>query len=100
MVDWCVRKITALVARSYSGAGVAEGPGSGEALGRMAPEEAVKAGLAETTAQAVQRHRADIRFRVGVVAVTMLRYLTEHVTKLPLGVMSRLLDTHGTAGCG
>ena len=24
----------------------------------------------------------------------LARYLTEHITKLPLGVMSRLLDTH------
>ncbi len=62
----------------------------------MAPEAAVKAGLAETASQAIDRHRAEIRFKVGVVAVTMLRYLTEHITKVPLGVMSRLLDTHGT----
>ena len=92
LVDWCVRKVTALVARSYSGESE---QGVSERLGGMAPEAAVRAAVAESPSQAVDRHRADIRFRVGVVAVTMLRYLTEHITKLPLGVMSRLLDTHG-----
>ena len=96
LVDWCVRKITALVARSY-------GPdphGSSrtvEQLGAMSPEAAVKAGLSETPSQAIDRHRSEIRFKVGVVAVTMLRYLTEHITKVPLGVMTRILDTHGEA---
>ena len=35
-----------------------------------------------------------MRFRSAVTAVSVMRYLTEHVAKLPLGVMSRLLDTH------
>ena len=49
--------------------------------------------------QELERQADDIDFRLAVVAVTLLRYLTEHITKLPLAVMTRLLDTHGMPRC-
>ena len=58
------------------------------------PKSAADVLKSETPSQALLRQQADIRFGVGMVALTMLRYLTEHMSKLPLAVMSRLLDTH------
>lgn len=46
-------------------------------------------------AQDLDQQRSEITFRTAVAAVTILRYLTEHVSKLPLGIITRLLDTHG-----
>jgi zinc finger MYND domain-containing protein 10 len=86
LVDWCVRKITFLISKAY-GRPATAAPAS--------TEEALKAGLSESVQDSLSRQLADLRFGVGVVAVTILRYITEHVTKLPLGVMTRLLDTHG-----
>lgn len=45
--------------------------------------------------QDLQRRCDDLMFKSGVVSVSLLRYLTEHVSKLPLSVMTRMLETHG-----
>ena len=37
---------------------------------------------------------ADTRFQTGVASVSVLRYLSEHVSKLPLSSVVRMLDTH------
>lgn len=42
----------------------------------------------------VAQWAADSRFRGGLACVSALRYLSEHVAALPLGGVSRLLDTH------
>ena len=38
----------------------------------------------------------DLRFGTALAALSVLRYLTDHMTELPLGVMARMLDTHDT----
>lgn len=87
LLDWCVRKTTYLISKAYSRPAPAAPAAS--------TSEALASGLAESATEALDRQLADLRFGVGVVAVTVLRYLTEHVLKLPLGLMTRLLDTHG-----
>ena len=87
LLDWCVRKIMYLISKAYSRPQARAAPTS--------TAEAVSSGLAESSVDTLDRQLADLRFGVGVVAVTVLRYLTEHVTKLPLGLTTRLLDTHG-----
>ena len=88
LVDWCVRKITYLISKAYSRPAAAPPSDSGD-------DGAVKAGVAESAEASLTRQCGELRFGIGVVAVTVLRYLTEHVTKLPLGLLTRLLDTHG-----
>lgn len=44
--------------------------------------------------QDLQRQADELAYRVAISSVCVLRFLTEHVVKLPLGVMTRLLDTH------
>lgn len=48
-----------------------------------------------TPAQELDKHFRSIGFRVAVSAVTIVRYLTEHIASLPVSVMTRVLDTHG-----
>lgn len=51
---------------------------------------------AKTPGTDLQKQSDEMSFRMGVVAVTCLRYLSEHIQKLPLSAMTRILDTHGT----
>jgi hypothetical protein len=38
--------------------------------------------------------RAQLRFGTALAALSVLRYMTDYMTELPLGVMARMLDTH------
>ncbi|CAN0527641.1 unnamed protein product, partial [Ectocarpus sp. 8 AP-2014] len=42
----------------------------------------------------VRGYEEETEFRVCVTAVALLRFLCEHLHRLPLGVMTRVLDTH------
>lgn len=42
----------------------------------------------------VQGYQDETEFRVCVTAMALLRFLCEHLHRLPLGVMTRVLDTH------
>lgn len=46
------------------------------------------------TEQQVQGYQDETEFRVCVTAMAVLRFLCEHLHRLPLGVMTRVLDTH------
>ena len=60
--------------------------------------EMMRKRIRDTNAKTELQHQADdIAFRVAVSSVSVLRYITEHVTKLPLSVMNRILDTHDIA---
>eukprot|EP00939_MAST-03C_sp_MAST-3C-sp1_P000865 g865.t1 len=77
LVDFCARQVTYL---------------NGRAHGRNRGKTELNAPL--DGGDGIKRQADDIAFRVAVSSVAVLRYLTEHVTKLPLCVMSRILDTH------
>jgi hypothetical protein len=83
LVDYCVRRVLSLVSRP---------PPRAEA--RRSAQEVVAEMQKRTALDDLERQAAEIEFRSAVSAVTVLRYLTEHVSKLPLAVMTRLLDTH------
>lgn len=42
----------------------------------------------------VRSYLRETDFRVCVTAIALLRFLCEHLDRLPLGVMTRVLDTH------
>lgn len=42
----------------------------------------------------MREYQRETDFRVCVTAVALLRFLCEHLSRLPLGVMTRVLDTH------
>lgn len=108
LVDYCARRAAHLVALTHQ-------------KGRPRPEDALPDPFADDERQAADsktaaellskeesdpvgaaRHQvgvwaAQAVYRCGVASVTMLRYLAEYCTKLPLSVMTRLLDTHDVA---
>jgi zinc finger MYND domain-containing protein 10 len=79
LVDFCVARVEELVAGVYSA--------------REAP--AVAAGTGSGTVQEQSRRwLSDIGFSVSIASVTILRYISEHLPKLQLSVMARVLDRH------
>ena len=44
--------------------------------------------------KSIERQRKELEFKMCVVAVGILRYITEHISKLSLSTMNRILDTH------
>lgn len=42
----------------------------------------------------IRAYQRETDFRVCVTAIGLLRFLCEHLHRLPLGVMTRVLDTH------
>ena len=88
LVDFCARKIAFLVA---------EGPRYVKALcAGMEVDSSTSAADGATAKHTVEldRQADDVSFRSCVSCVVILRFLTEHVSKLPLGAASRMLDTH------
>jgi hypothetical protein len=59
-----------------------------------AAERSVQDVLALSPAQELEDKRAETDFAAALCGLTILRYLSDHVTTLPLGVMSRLLGAH------
>ena len=107
LVDYCVRRVRWLIAhtmRSAAGGeeetgedGCSGGGGAAGAAGRARAREVARAGDSpETAAQLGEfcRQLFDVEWRCSVAAVGVLRYLSEHVASLPLGVLTRLIDTH------
>jgi hypothetical protein len=112
--DNCVRRVTHLVSRSHAraagaGAGAAASdnafavlpsdvwveaaaPAPGEGSGGAAA--AAAAAEAASPAHQLRRWRGSTVFRLGVTAVALLRYLSDHASKLPLAATARLLGTH------
>lgn len=87
-------------------AAAASGKASSEASAAERAEAVAKATAAATAALAaegdgpeaalrsLERQTRKMAFGVGTAALGVLRYLCEHVAKLPLSAASRLLDTH------
>ena len=48
----------------------------------------------EDVADEIKRHRRDTSFQIAMKSISILRYLTDHVDELPLGVSTRLAVTH------
>jgi hypothetical protein len=48
----------------------------------------------EDPVNAIERQQKDILFSVSVATITFVRLLAEHVESLPLGVATRMLNTH------
>lgn len=57
-------------------------------------ERSVQEVLALSPLQELEDKRAETDFAAALCGLTILRYLGDHVTSLPLGLMSRLLGAH------
>jgi len=59
-----------------------------------AQDHARRASAPGAIQQSLAQQRQDIRLRVCITSVALLRYLCEHATLLPLSCHTRILDTH------
>ncbi|KAF6262535.1 hypothetical protein COO60DRAFT_1675619 [Scenedesmus sp. NREL 46B-D3] len=81
LADWSMRKLAHLnsgAAHTYANA----------------PERSVQDVLALSPLQELDDKRAETDFAAALCGLTILRYLSDHVTSLSLGLMSRLLGVH------
>ncbi|XP_078066271.1 zinc finger MYND domain-containing protein 10 [Mustelus asterias] len=76
LADYCHRKLTLLAARSDGC--------EKEELNRSSP-----ASLEE-----LQKQSQELEFDISLKALSILRYITDHIDSLPLSVQTRLLNTH------
>lgn len=84
VIDYCMRKLLAIMQRSKA---EIDSP-------HMGAKELAALMNKQTRAEELDRHVMDIKFKMGVSAMSCLRFISEHAGKLSVGVMSRLLDTH------
>uniref|UniRef100_A0AAY4E406 Zinc finger MYND domain-containing protein 10 n=1 Tax=Denticeps clupeoides TaxID=299321 RepID=A0AAY4E406_9TELE len=79
LVDYCHRKLTLLIGKT--------------AHGQQPSEESIT-GPDITTVQGLQKQRDELELEIALKALSVLRYITDHVESLGLSVLSRLLRTH------
>ncbi|CBJ28395.1 conserved unknown protein [Ectocarpus siliculosus] len=85
LADYCARKMTMLISGRASSK-----PRNAREVAKDIEERLAKLSPAEE----VRGYQEETEFRVCVTAVALLRFLCEHLHRLPLGVMTRVLDTH------
>lgn len=52
--------------------------------------------LSQSPGEELDERCAEVAWGAGMCGLTIARYLTEHVTSLPLGVMARLVSSNDT----
>eukprot|EP00879_Flechtneria_rotunda_P023002 GHRR01024313.1.p1 GENE.GHRR01024313.1~~GHRR01024313.1.p1 ORF type:complete len:665 (+),score=279.07 GHRR01024313.1:673-2667(+) len=80
LADWCMRKLAYLNTEAHNHANL--------------PERSVQDTLGLSPVQELEEKRAETDFTAALCGLTILRYLTDHITRLPLGVTNRLLGAH------
>eukprot|EP00742_Colponemidia_sp_Colp-10_P004995 GILJ01005336.1.p1 GENE.GILJ01005336.1~~GILJ01005336.1.p1 ORF type:complete len:492 (+),score=87.18 GILJ01005336.1:40-1515(+) len=80
LVDYCMRKLVYLNSQPV------------EALTtiRRSTEEYLKS----TPEQELEEQKKEIEFGVCMIAITVVRFISDHTSTLPLSVLHRLLETH------
>eukprot|EP00752_Nemacystus_decipiens_P013472 g11931.t1 len=90
LADYCARKMTMLISGRASSKPRRTISGNAREVAKDIEERIAK----QSPAQEVQDYQQETEFRVCVTAMALLRFLCEHLHRLPLGVMTRVLDTH------
>jgi hypothetical protein len=60
------------------------------------PEPSAKELLQQSAEEHLDAQAADVDWHAALCGLTIVRYLAEHVTALPLGVMARLVSSNDT----
>lgn len=82
LIDYSHRKVAMLAARSING--------DTPKHGRLIPEDfSSNSGLQE-----LQQQAYALEFDISLKALSVLRYITDHIDSLPLSGLTRLLNTH------
>jgi hypothetical protein len=88
LADYCCRKITFLVSKQQRGVSLYE-----------ETELSSTADSSLTGRQELKRQNKQIRFQVAIKAVSILKYIIDHLSSLPLSVMTCLLNTNDMICC-
>ncbi|XP_060691212.1 zinc finger MYND domain-containing protein 10 isoform X1 [Hemiscyllium ocellatum] len=76
LADYCHRKLTLLAARNDD------------------PENQEQNKSSPASLQELQKQNQQLEFDISLKALSILRYITDHIDSLPLSVQTRLLNTH------
>lgn len=82
LADWAYRKLTLL---NSQGAALAEHK-----------EYSVQELMAQSRRQELDDKKREVEFGVAMTSLTVLRYLSDHLSKLPMGALSRMVSTNDT----
>lgn len=85
LVDYCYRKLTQLVARSEESQ-----EDKDEAVDAA---QAVSAMANASNMEELEKQDRKLNFEICIKAVSMLRYIIDHLEGLPLSVLTRILNT-------
>ncbi|XP_046542958.1 LOW QUALITY PROTEIN: zinc finger MYND domain-containing protein 10-like [Haliotis rubra] len=85
LVDYCYRKLTHLVARMSD-----EDEDDEFEVGTSS----VTSSTSATSMEELEKQGRNLDFDICIKAVTLIRYITDHLEGLPLSVMTRILNTH------
>ena len=91
LTDYCVRKLVYLVGEGKQSGSCAEADVTSTLRAMDLDCTSV---LNRSARDEMEDKIRDTRFATSVCALTVLRYITDAMAELPLGVMARLLDTH------
>ncbi|KAK9839417.1 hypothetical protein WJX81_000945 [Elliptochloris bilobata] len=80
LADWACRRLLHLNTSAHAFA--------------SAPERSAKEMLEADASEELRLKRAEVDFGASLCGLTILRYLSEHIAVLPLGVPDRLVATH------
>ncbi len=84
LVDYCMRKVTWLITLTP------------DELAELHPPsvDRIKEKMNTSSRDVLERQWLHIGFKTGVLSISLLRYLAEHIQVLPLSTVTRMLDTH------
>lgn len=80
LLDYCYRKVTDTIKRLEAGE-------------ELYKKKYTAENVDKTPSEDLQRQKRDLDFCIGVKAMTILRYICEHLNNLPLSVTNRILNT-------
>ncbi|XP_052781219.1 zinc finger MYND domain-containing protein 10-like [Mya arenaria] len=86
LVDYCYRKLTQLIARSEES--------EEEKDEEVDVSQDVSKMVHASNLQELEKQDRKLNFEICIKAVSLLRYIVDHLEGLPLSVMTRLLNTH------
>jgi hypothetical protein len=94
LVDYCTRAVAHLIALNNA---VLAGSASVEGMWEGGSGSSAELEGTAAAARQLRTWANQAVFRLGVTAVCILRYLSDYAVRLPLSIMTRLLDTHDVA---
>lgn len=85
LVDYCYRKLCFLISKN---------PDEAELEEDIKGPQDMTAASQVTSMDELEKQEKKLNFEMCIKAISLLRYVTDHLQSLPLSVMNRILNTH------